>query len=141
MTFELNRRLHVRCNVAEPKQSSPTRRLKLAARLRASGIMVVVFGIAASGFVYWLGNRAADLSANPATAGYYKAQNRQMEVMYGRMGTMVEDLWEDLKRPGIQATIIAVSSVLVAWGCFYFARLLRDAEQRRPNQTDYGASI
>jgi hypothetical protein len=55
--------------------------------------------------------------------GYNKANQRQMELMYGKMGTVTEDLVQQLKRPGTQSTIIAIGSVLVAAGCFYFARL------------------
>ena len=50
--------------------------------------------------------------------------------MYGKMGMMTEALVQHLKRPGTQAALIAIGGVLVAAGCFYFARLLscRDDE-------------
>ena len=40
------------------------------------------------------------------------------------MGLLIEDLSDELKRPGTQAIIIAGAATLVALGCFYFARLL-----------------
>ncbi|HXT41876.1 MAG TPA: hypothetical protein VN887_17845, partial [Candidatus Angelobacter sp.] len=55
-------------------------------------------------------------------AGYNKAERRQMGALYGKSGLLIDELLDDLKRPGFQATIITVISVLVAAGCFHFAR-------------------
>ncbi len=64
-----------------------------------------------------------DPADDPSMGGFNKANQRQMEIMYGKMGTMTEDLVQHLKQARTQATIIAIGSVLVAAGCFYFARL------------------
>ena len=64
--------------------------------------------------------------------GYDKAQTRQMGHLYGKYGPMVDDLLDDLKRPGVQATIIVAISSLIALGCFQF--------QRAPEPRDGDAS-
>jgi hypothetical protein len=46
---------------------------------------------------------------------------RQMGMLYGKMGPVIEEWFDDLKQPGTQAEIIVVISVLIAAGCFYFA--------------------
>jgi hypothetical protein len=56
--------------------------------------------------------------------GYNKPEQRQMAILYGKQGELIEDLSNDLKQPGTQAIIIVVVAVLIAGGCFYFARLL-----------------
>jgi hypothetical protein len=98
--------------------------LRLVRRLRRIGITVLLLGALAAGLVYWHGRAATNFSDDPSMGGFNKANQRQMEVMYGKMGTVTEDLVQKLKRPGTQAAIIAIGSVLVAVGCFYFARLV-----------------
>ena len=56
--------------------------------------------------------------------GYDKAATRQMGHLYGKMGPMVDDLIDDLKRPGTQATLILTTSALLAFVCFHFQRRL-----------------
>ncbi len=95
------------------------------------GLIVLVLGIAGAGVVYWLGTRSPDASDDLSMLGYNKAQTRQMEQLYGKSGLLIEDWFDDLKRPGTQAIIIAAVSALIAAGCFYFARLSdNDGEAR-----------
>jgi hypothetical protein len=91
--------------------------------LRKIGAITLLLGALCAGFVYWHGRAATNLAADPSMGGFNKANQRQMELMYGKMGTVTEDLVQQLKRPGTQAAIIAIGSALVAAGCFYFARL------------------
>jgi hypothetical protein len=68
-----------------------------------------------------------------ATASTSKKQARAIEVNVGKMGLFMNDLLEDFQDPGTQAATIAVASVFVACGCFYFARLqARDDEFHGP---------
>jgi hypothetical protein len=97
--------------------------LRLANRLRKIGVTVLLLGALCAGFVYWHGRNATKLDADPSMGGVNKANQRQMELMYGKMGTMTEDFVQWLKRPGTQSAVIGAGSVLVAAGCFYFARL------------------
>ena len=77
----------------------------------------------------WLGTRSADLSDDLSMVGYNKPEQRQMEILYGKSGELIEDWSNDLKQPGTQAIIIIVISALAAGGCFYFARLMDDDGQ------------
>lgn len=92
-------------------------------RLRIVGVVVLLLGLGGAGVVYWTGTAPADLSADPATARAYKTGERNIEINFGKMGVMMNDWLEDLKDPATQAVIIAAASMLVAGGCFYFARL------------------
>ena len=83
---------------------------------------MLALGIAGAGFVYWMGTRSGSLSDDPAMAGYNKAGVQQMGVLYGKMGLMIDDLSDDLKRPGTQAGLILVASTLLAAACFYLGR-------------------
>jgi hypothetical protein len=106
------------------KTSGPRSSFKRAARLRTIGLIMLVLGLGSAGLVYWLGTRSPDLMDDLSMLGYNKAQTRQMGMLYGKMGPVIEEWFDDLKQPGTQAEIIVVVSILVAAGCFYFARLL-----------------
>jgi hypothetical protein len=99
------------------------------ARLRLIGIIVLALGISGAGTVYWLGTRSPDLNDDPSMLGFNKREHRQMGLLYGKMGTLVEDWSEDLNRPGTQAVLILGFSALVAGGCFYFSRLLESEDK------------
>jgi hypothetical protein len=60
---------------------------------------------------------------------FNKAESRQMAMLYGKMGLLIEDWANDLKQPDTQATLIASASILIALGCFYFARLSGDVDK------------
>jgi hypothetical protein len=94
-----------------------------ARQLKIIGVIVLALGIAGAGIIYWLGTRAPDLSDDLSMVGYNKPVERQMGMLYGKSGEMIEDWSNDLKQPGTQAIIILVASALIAGGCFYFARL------------------
>jgi hypothetical protein len=104
----------------EPVSSAKRR----ARKLRIAGVIALALGIAGAGIVYWLGTRSPDPSDDLSMTGYDRAETRQMEILYGKQGELIEDWSNDLKQPGTQAIIIVVAAALVAGGCFYFARLL-----------------
>ena len=113
------------------KTSGPRSSSKKSARLRMIGIIMLLLGIGGAGVVYWLGTRSPDVMDDLSMVGYNKAQTRQMGMLYGKMGPVIEEWFDDLKQPGTQAEIIVVVSILVAACCFYFARLLgHDNEPR-----------
>ena len=101
------------------------------AQLRLIGIIVLVLGLGGAGVVYWMGTRSPDVSDDISMLGYNKAQTRQMGMLYGKMGPVIEEWFDDLKQAGTQAEIIVVVSVLIAAGCFYFARFLDHDDEPR----------
>jgi hypothetical protein len=103
--------------------SGPHSSSRRSAQLRLIGIIVLALGIGGAGMVYWLGTRSPDLSDDPSMLGFNKREERQMGLLYGKMGTLIEDWSDDLKRPGTQAFLIVGFSALVAGACFYCARL------------------
>ena len=106
------------------KMPSPDSSSKQCARLRIIGVIVLLLGIGSACIVYWIGIRSADLSDDRSMVRDNTAASRQMGILYGKMGLLIEDWSDELKRPGTQAIIIAGAATLVALGCFYFARLL-----------------
>jgi len=116
---------------ANDKTSGSHSTSKRATWLRMIGIIVLMLGLGSAGVVYWLGTRSPDVMDDLSMVGYNKAQTRQMGMLYGKMGPVIEEWFDDLKQPGTQAEIIVVVSILVAACCFYFARLLgHDNEPR-----------
>jgi hypothetical protein len=101
-----------------------------ARRLRITAVVVLLLGIFGADAVYWLGTRSADVSDDPSLMGNEKAQSRQKEILYGKQALLIDNWTHDLKQPGTQALIIVVTAALVAGGCFYFARLLNDADEQ-----------
>lgn len=72
--------------------------------------MMLLAGMIGACTIYWMGTRSPNL------------KDHQMAQLYGNMGLMIDNLLNDLKRPGTQAKMIAGISALVASGCFRFAR-------------------
>lgn len=107
----------------QPGVASPSRQPK---RLRIAGVTVLVLGLISAATLYWMGTYFAGRSEDDLLLGNARAESHQMELLYGKMGQLTIDLSDDLKRPGTQALLIAVVSILGAAGCFYFARLMDD---------------
>src|SRR5664280_1026033 len=116
---------------ANDNASGPQSCSKRAARLRIIGVIVLVLGLGSAGVVYWLGTRSPDVMDDLSMVGYNKARTRQMGMLYGKMGPVIEEWFDDLKQPGTQAEIIVGVSILAAAGCFYFARLLGHDDEPR----------
>jgi hypothetical protein len=92
--------------------------------LRIIAAVVLVLGIFGADLVYWLGTRSVQTSDDPQMLGNEKAESRQAEILYGKQAGLIQEWSDDLKRPGTQAVMVVVAAILVAGGCFYFARLL-----------------
>ncbi len=109
---------------ASDKTTVPISSAKRRARqLRLAGVIVLAAGIIGAGVVYWLGTRTPDASDDLSMVGFDKSEQRQMGILYGKQGELLEEWTNDLKQPDTQAVIIAAAAVLIASGCFYFARL------------------
>jgi len=95
-------------------------------RLRITGIVILLAGLAAAGTVYWTGTHSSEPSEDELLPGNARAEARQMEILYGKLGLLTVELSDDLKQPGTQAGIITAISILAAAGCFYCARVEND---------------
>ena len=111
------------------KTSGPDLSSRRQRRLKAIGVIVLVLGIASACLVYWIGTRSPDLSDDLSMVRFNRAESRQMAMLYGKMGLLIEDWTNDLKQPGTQAILIASATILIALGCFYFARLLENGDR------------
>jgi hypothetical protein len=107
-------------------------------RYRLAGVISLVLGGIGAGLVYWLGTRGPDLADEASMTGFNRADARQMGVLYGKQGQLIEDLMHSLKQPGTQALLILAVAGLVAAGCFFFARILEAEAQlaAAPPRTD-----
>ena len=92
---------------------------------------MLLLGLGGAGAIYWLGTRSPDVSDDISMVGYDKARTRQMGMLYGKMGPIIQSWYDDLKQPDTQAEIIVAGSIFVAAGCFYFARLLQHDDEPR----------
>jgi predicted TIM-barrel enzyme len=118
--------------VAETDQKALTDSASLhreKARLRLIGIIVLVLGLSIAGLVYWRGTRSADARVEQYEQAQARAESRQMQMLYGTSGGLMEDFLNALKRPGNQALIIAAITGLIAGGCFYLGRPLPEVEE------------
>ncbi|HLX94742.1 MAG TPA: hypothetical protein VKU37_03270 [Verrucomicrobiae bacterium] len=110
--------------------AGPTPPRPPSGRLRMIGIIVLLLGLAGAGAVYWIGTHSGEPNEDELLPGNARAESHQMGLLYGRMGIMISQWSDDLKQPGTQAILMAGASLLVAAGCFYFARLSDDNEVR-----------
>ncbi len=95
-------------------------------RLRVIGGGVLALGLLSAGAVYWIRTHSGEPTEDELLAGNARLESHQMGLLYGKMGLLTQELSDDLKQPGTQAFIIATVSILIATGCFYFARLEDD---------------
>lgn len=96
-----------------------------ARRFKVIGAVVLGLGLVGASGVYWVGAHSPYLAEDDLDmAGFNRAESRQMGMLFGKEGVMIEDLKSDLKQPGTQATLIAAASTIIASSCFYFSRLL-----------------
>jgi hypothetical protein len=105
-------------------QTSPSSLQREKTRLRWIGLVVLLVGFSSAGLVYWTGNRSEDSGLEQYKEAQTRAESRQMQMLYGTSGGVMEDFLNSLKRPGTQALAIAGITVLIAAGCFYLGRPL-----------------
>src|SRR6185312_3813548 len=98
------------------------------ARLRRIGLVVLVVGLATAGIVYWHGSHAqdTDLQMQEYEQSKARAESRQMQMLYGTSGGLMQDFFDSMKQPGNQAMAIGGISVVVAAVCFYLGRPLAE---------------
>jgi drug/metabolite transporter (DMT)-like permease len=92
-------------------------------RWQILALVLLLLGFLAAGWVWWQGRTAADLQDDPAMLGFNRRSHRQMGLLYGKSGYLIDDLLESLKQPGTQAVIILAATALLAGGCIFISRL------------------
>jgi hypothetical protein len=109
-----------------PPDLSALRREKT--RLRQIGIIVLLLGLFSAGLVYELGRRSGGADLAQYEQATTRAESRQMQMLYGTSGGLMEDFLNALKRPGTQALAIVGLTALIAAACFYLSRPLPEAD-------------
>jgi len=117
--------------MTENKHTDPGLSRKRQRRLKIVGTSILLSGLCVAGVIYWVGKQSTAQSEDELLRGNARAQSRQMEILYGKMGLLTQEISDDLKDPGTQAFLVAAVSIMVAAGCFYFARLEDDNEALR----------
>lgn len=95
-------------------------------RLRRAGIIAFAIALVAAGLVYWLGTRGENAGVDQYQDAVTRSESRQMQLLYGTSGGIVDDLMNALKRPGNLALLILAIGGIIAAGCFYLGRPLPD---------------
>ena len=67
-------------------------------------------------------------------AAFHRPEERQMAILYGKQGRLIEDLDRTLARPGTQAILLAMAALTVAAGCFYLARIAEEEAKPRTSK-------
>lgn len=99
------------------------------ARLKWIGIIVLAIGLISAGLVYWKGSRSEDARLEQYQEAQARAETRQMQMLYGTSGGIMEDFTNALKRPANQALIILAITGVISGGCFYLSRPLPETDE------------
>jgi hypothetical protein len=106
--------------------------LKRSDRLRATGWIVLAFGLAGAAVFYWVRSRASDAVLDDTTAlGYTRSLQHGMGVMMGHFGGILTEWQQALASPLGQALTIAIGVALLA-GYFFRVAWVLDAEEEEP---------
>ena len=110
----------------------PLSSLKRSDRLRATGWIVLAFGLGGAAVFYWVRSRAADTVLDDMTAlGYTRSLQHGMGVMMGQFGGILTEWQQGLTSPLGQALTIAICAALLA-GYFFRVAWVLDAEEDEP---------
>jgi hypothetical protein len=110
-------------------EETPARAATNAQRkLRLIGGSVWILGIVSAGFLYWMRTHSLDPADDSTVAEPNRVEIRQIGILYGSMGNVIDSLSADLKRPGPQAFLILLASTVIAAGFFYLSHPLPASE-------------
>jgi len=94
---------------------------RVSRRLRALGTLVLVAGVVAAAWMYWIGTHRAGPTIEELFPGSTAANERQMRLLYGHAVGFLYDLYQDWRSPAGEAlTVIALSTAASA-ACFRLA--------------------
>ena len=100
------------------------------AQARRIGIWVLIVGLCSAALVYVLRTWLAAPSPEDLLTNYQEANARQMGLLYGHSGVLMWEGLESLARPGTQAILIAVVTLLIAFICFRVGWVDDDSAKR-----------
>ena len=109
-------------NLEQPIDPTALNREKT--RLRLIGIIALAVALVTAGLVYWLGTRAENAGVDQYRDAVTRSESRQMQMLYGTSGGVLDDILNGLKHPGNQAILILAIGGIIAAGCFYLGRPL-----------------
>jgi hypothetical protein len=92
------------------------------ARLRKVGVIILFLGLASAGLLYWIRTRPEDPALEQYRRDESRAVSRQMQMLYGTSGNVMQDFLTALKRPGTEAIIIVIVTTLISGACLYLGR-------------------
>lgn len=101
-------------------------------RYRLAALVILVLGLAGAAVVYWVRSRQVDIPDDPAMLGFDRATERQLGVLYGKQGQLIEALNNWVKQPGTQALLVAAAAAIVASVLFQASRVLAFEAQAEP---------
>jgi hypothetical protein len=90
-------------------------------RLRAIGTLVLIAGVIAAAWLYWIDAHRGGQTIEELLPGSTALNARQMRLMYGDSVKFLYDLYQDWKSPAGQALSVAAISTLAAAACFRLA--------------------
>src|ERR1017187_8741027 len=106
-------------------EETPARAATNAQRkLRLIGGSIWILGIVSAGFLYWMRTHSLDTADDSTMVEPNRVEIRQIGILYGSMGNVIDNLSADLKRPGPQAFLIILASTTIAAGFFYLSQPL-----------------
>jgi hypothetical protein len=114
---------------AKPPLIPPADPRRIARQLRVAGRIILVSSLLTAGWMAWTEWRRTEPTIEEVLPGTEAAEARQMGEMYGLFMRDAWNVWCDVRRPYPASVLIAVSGLLVMWGCSQLARR-HDAEAR-----------
>ena len=113
-------------------EETPARAATNAQRkLRLIGGSIWILGIVSAGFLYWMRTHSLDTADDSTMVEPNRVEIRQIGILYGSMGNVIDNLSADLKRPGPQAFLIILASTTIAAGFFYLSQPLPPSEDEK----------
>ena len=95
-----------------------------ARQCRITSLVALLLGLVVASAVYGLQSPRPDYRDDPALAGFTRSEDRQMGILYGKQGQLIEDLNHSMQQPGTQAILILLTAAVVAGGTFFLARVM-----------------
>jgi len=84
--------------------------------------MVIIAGCVTAILIDRFESPPADFSNDLAMVGFEKPERRQMVSLYGPVGILILDIYEELGKPGTQIRLVLTVTLLAGTVLIYFGR-------------------